>query len=133
MRVTVPVVLVPPVTLLGEIITECTAIDAAIVNPVVIEWVPKVAIIVTGSLDDTVEVVIEKVIDVLPAGIVTDVGENCKSGLLEVKKIVVPPVGATSLIVTVPVLLAPPTTAFGDEEIECNETEPAIVNPVETV
>ena len=85
MRVTVPVVLVPPVTLLGETMTECTTTDAAIVNPVDIEWVPKVAVIVTGSLDDTLEVAIEKVIEVLPAAIVTDVGENCRSGLPEVK------------------------------------------------
>ena len=103
------------------------------VNPVDIELAPKVAVIVTVSGTETREVVIENVVEVLPAGIVTDAGENCRSGLLEVKKIVVPPVGATPEIVTVPMLPPPPTTVFGDEEMECNETEPAIVNPVETV
>lgn len=60
----------------------------------------------------TFEVVALKVIEVFPAGIVTDPGTVADCELLD-KVIANPPVGAAELIVTVPVLDAPPLTDVG--------------------
>jgi len=66
----------------------------------------------------TVEVLTVKVIEVLPAGIVTDLGSVAEVALLD-SEITAPPVGAAEDIVAVPVLDLPPTTdvGFSDREL----------------
>lgn len=69
--VTVPVVVVPPVTVLGEIETKWTATDAPIANPELTVLPPKLAEILVVSAALILDVVMGKVTDELPAGINT--------------------------------------------------------------
>lgn len=61
---------------------------------------------------------IVKVAEFLPAGTVT-VDGTCASGLLEDNDRMMPPVGAIPDRLTVPMLLAPPRTLFGDALTAC--------------
>jgi len=68
--------------------------------------------IVADVVDDVLTVFTVNVAEVRPAGIVTFVGTVAPVRLL-LKAIVSPPVGATPLILTVPVEVLPPTTVAG--------------------
>ena len=67
MRVTVPVVMIPPTTELGEIVTACSTADAPMPKPQLTVLLPRVAYIDTVSLFATPDVVIEKGAESCPA------------------------------------------------------------------
>ena len=69
--------------------------------------------IVTGVLVATVSVVALNVVEVDPAGTVTDAGTVAAAVLLLESVTSTPPAGAAEVSVTVPVDVAPPTTAVG--------------------
>ncbi len=62
---------------------------------------------------DTAEVVTVKVVEVEPAGTVTDVGGDAEV-VLDPRVTAVPPGPAAPVRVTVPVELVPPTTVVGE-------------------
>ena len=73
---------------------------------------PWVAEIVEVVFDVTAVVFTVNVIDVLPAGTVTEPGTVAEDELLD-RGIESPPAGATELIVRVPVIVFPPLTEAG--------------------
>ena len=115
-RVTVPVLLPPPITTLGDEEIPFNEIDAPIPNPELTPKPPAEALIVTLSVRSTALVVMVNVPEVLPAGMMTD-GGIWRSGLPDWSVTVNPPSGAGPLIVTVPVLDPPPVTELGEEVI----------------
>lgn len=73
---------------------------------------PDMADMVADDFVVTFVVFTEKVIDVFPAGIVTEEGTVAAAKLLD-SETAIPPVGAAPLIVKVPVELLPPLTVAG--------------------
>lgn len=82
------------------------------VNVAVLVDVPKTALIVAFTVAETALVVIVKVADVEPAGMVIVAG-TVASAELELRVIVNPPVGAAPPRVKVPVEEDPPVTVVG--------------------
>jgi len=82
------------------------------VNAADLELLPSAAVSVTVVFALTVVVFTVKVIEVFPAGIVTDAGTVADGELLE-SEIIRPPVGAAVPIATVPILVFPPFTEVG--------------------
>lgn len=79
------------------------------VNTADFDELPSVAVIVDVVFEPLLIVLTENVADVFPAGIVTDPAVDASE--LELDKVItIPPTGATTLIVTVPVVDLPPTT-----------------------
>jgi len=106
-RVTVAVVLVPPVTLLGLKLIDLTATPGVSVRVACTVLFPRAAVIVTAwSLLTNPLVVTAKVVLVAPAGTVTLPGTMMKV-LLEDSCTTEPPDGASPLKVTVPVDVPP--------------------------
>ena len=70
----------------------------------------------SDSAEFTREVVMLKVVELLPAWTVT-VDGTCKSGEVDPSETVTPPVGAFPFRYSVPVLLAPPVTDDGEADI----------------
>ena len=115
LRVTVPVELFPPLTLVGlrvsdESVTEDD--DGLIVSVACCELLPSVAVIVAVVIEETDVVVTVKLALVDPLATVTLLGTLALE-LLLLKLTTVPPEGAAELRVTVPVELLPPVTLVG--------------------
>jgi len=108
-RVTVPAVVRPPVTLAGVIVTVEFA-AAVTIRFAVFVTDASVVEIVTVLLAATPRVVIVKVTLAEPAGTVTLAGTVAAAVLLLETVTETPPAGATPLSVSVPVALFPPTT-----------------------
>ena len=115
-RVTVPVALVPPLTVVGLTVTELNP-TGVIVNVAVLAAVPEPAEIVAVVWVFTPEVATWNVAVVAPWATVTDAGTVALE-LLEFNGTTTPPEGAAAERVTVPVEEIPPTTAVGFTEIE---------------
>ncbi|HWD38582.1 MAG TPA: hypothetical protein VG944_07015 [Fimbriimonas sp.] len=114
--VTVPVEVLPPITVVGE--TErAVTVGAVTVKVADLVTALKVPLIVTGVSVATAVVVAVKVPVVAPAAIVTEDGVVTEVELLE-RLTTKPPVGAAEPMVAVPVDEAPPATLVGDTLIE---------------
>jgi hypothetical protein len=112
-RVTVPVELDPPTTDVGERETLATP-GRLMVRVAVLEEAPRVAVIVEVAVAETALVEAVKVAVVFPEVTVTDAG-TVAAAVLEEVRVTTSPLGpAFPLRVTVPVEVAPPTTAVGD-------------------
>ena len=111
LRVTVPVEDTPPATDVGLRVTELS-VGAVMARLAVAELDPSVAVIVAEDAAETAVVVTENVAVVAPAATVTEAGALALE-LLEASVTTVPPVGAATERVTVPVLEAPPATEVG--------------------
>lgn len=113
-KVTVPVVLVPPTTDVGDIVSPssvaCSSVSVAV--PVL---APIAAVIVADTGETTAEVVTVKVADVAPAAIATVAGTETYPEF-DLSENVSPPTGAALAKVTAPVTDVPPITEVGDTE-----------------
>ena len=110
-KVAVPVVAVPPVTVAGARPTLARLAGLTVTVPVCV--VPlRVPVTVAGVADTTADVETVNVAVVAPARTFTEAG-TVALGLFDVKLTVSPPVGATPLRVTVPVEFVPPVTLDG--------------------
>src|SRR5579871_942857 len=108
-RVTVAVEVVPPVTEVGDKLTDATVGEASTVTLTEAVAAGKVAVSVTGvSTADWVEVT-AKVALTLPAGTSTEDGTLTSVGTLLLRATAVPPAGATASSETVPVTAVPPS------------------------
>lgn len=119
-RVTVPVELFPPLTLVGfSVRDESVTLPLAgvMVNVACCELLPNVAVITAVVVLLTDVVVTVNVADVEPDGTVTLLG-TLADELLLLKLTTLPPDGAAALNVTVPVELFPPTTLVGFNDTE---------------
>lgn len=125
-RVTVPVELFPPLTLVGLRVNEerVTVPAGVMVNVACCELLPSVAVITAVVVLLTDVVVTVNVADVEPDGTVTLLG-TLADELLLLKLTTLPPDGAAALNVTVPVELFPPTTLVG-----FNDTEETVGPPL---
>ncbi len=115
-KVTVPVELLPPITLVGVLVRELKA--AGLTVSVAVFVTPKVALMTAVDCDATPRVVTVNVAEVLPAATVTDTGTVAAAVLPLCSVNTLPPVGAAAVSCTVPVELLPPTTAVGFSETE---------------
>jgi len=109
--VIVPVVLPPPITVVGLRVTDQDG--TVTVRVAFADWPPAVAVMVLVVVAPTVSEVTVKLAEVVPAGMVTDPGTVAAVLLLDVKATAKPPVGALLLIVTVAVDGVPPATVVG--------------------
>lgn len=114
LSVTVPVELLPPVTVLGFRVTEEIVVDAGglMVSVACRVLLPSVAVIVAVVVEVTDVVVAVKFALVDPDGTVTLLG-TVAAELSLLRLTTVPPDGAAALRVTVPVELLPPVTVDG--------------------
>jgi hypothetical protein len=96
----------PVLTLAGLTATElsATAADGVTVNEAVLVTPLKVPLRVSAVVYATDCVVIVKVAEVLPAGMITEAGTVADASLLD-RAIVMPPVGAAALRLAVPIAL----------------------------
>jgi hypothetical protein len=110
-RVTVPVLDVPPVTDVGF---KATVLSTGAVIPRDADWLvaPSVAVIVADAFAATAVVVTVNVAIVAPAATVTLAG-TVADALLDASVTTKPPAGAAADNVTVPMLDAPPATDVG--------------------
>jgi hypothetical protein len=115
-RVTVPVALLPPITLDGETLTVerlaggGTGVTARVAVRVVLPWV---AVIVADVDAETAVVAIAKLALVAPDATVTVVGLDATVAFELERLTTSPPLPAALVSVTVPVALLPPTTLVG--------------------
>lgn len=115
--VTVPVLLVPPVTLPGLTLTLVTT-GVFTVSVVVLLVLPDLeAVMVDVACAETGTVVTVNVVELLPEGTVTEAG-TVVAELLSERLTTAPPAGALPESVTVPVLEVPPGTEVGFTETE---------------
>jgi len=112
-NVTVPVELAPPTTVVGVLVIEDRETFTALMLRVAVLLIPSVAVMVAEVLLTTVKVLTPNVVEVLPAGTVTEAGTVAAPVLLLCRETLAPPVGAGPVRVTVPVELAPPETEVG--------------------
>jgi hypothetical protein len=119
LRVAVPVELLPPTTVPGDLLSEDKV--AAVTVRVALALPPSEAVIVEVAVDATPRVVTVKVAEVAPAGTVTLAGTVAALVLLLVSVTEAPPVGAAALKATVPVELLPPTTLVGLSDTDATE------------
>lgn len=137
-RVTVPVELFPPLTLVGFRVSEESVtpeVDGLMVSEACWELLPSVAVITAVVVELTDVVVTVKLALVDPEGTVTLLGTLAEE-LLLLKLTTVPPEGAAELRVTVPVELVPPVTLVGfkvTEETVKEEPPGFTVKLVDTV
>jgi hypothetical protein len=110
--VTVPTAVLPLATGFGAIerLDSATAVTLSVADLVA---EPRVAVMVAVKLPFCAVVLIAKLADVNPAGIVTEDG-TVTAVLLDERLTVVPPVGAALLRSTVPVVVVPPVTVEGE-------------------
>jgi hypothetical protein len=112
LRVTVPVELLPPLTLVGFRVSDESVNDGLMISDAIWELLPSVAVIVAVRAVLTGVVLTVKVALVDPLDTVTLPGTLALE-LLLLRLTTVPPEGAAELRVTVPVELLPPVTLFG--------------------
>ena len=112
-RFTVPMEVVPPVTVAGFNTTEAIVGGVTVRVPAISKLEPDVAETITGVDVVTVVVVAVNVCELLPAGIVMPAGTVTTDGLALSSETNTPPAGATRLMLTVPVELVPPETFAG--------------------
>jgi hypothetical protein len=114
-NVTIPVEVLPPLTLLG--LTDKVEIDTGLTVKVAVFVVaPRLAVMVT-AVEAVIGVVLTtNVADVAPANTVTLTG-TVAMGLLSVNVTIVPPAGAAPLRFTVPFEETPPITVVGLRDI----------------
>ena len=117
-KVTVPVEVAPPATLVGDTLIV-DSFEAATSRVLVFVVEPNVAEMVTVSFDACALVAILNVAVVLPAGTVTVAG-SVTSEALELRAMMAPPEGATPVSVTVPTEGEPPMRELGASESVCN-------------
>jgi hypothetical protein len=110
-KVTVPVLFVPPLTLVGFKVSVETTRTGLTVIVAVLDTPLRVAVIVKDDAAVTVRVVIIKVADVAPAATVTLAGTVPMVVDEDARVTTAPPVGAALVRVTVPVAGTPPVTA----------------------
>ena len=110
-RVTVPVLLVPPLTLVGFKVRVDTTRTGLTVIVAVLDTPLRVAVIVKDDAVVTALVVIVKVADVAPAATVTLAGTVPMVVDEDARVTTAPPVGAALVNITVPVTGTPPVTA----------------------
>ncbi len=118
-RVTVPVEEVPPVMVVGFIVTDCSCAGGYTFSVAVCLTPLKLAVTVAVCMLVTAVVVITNVAFVAPAGTVTDAGV-VTAALLSDKVTNIPPVGAAAVNVTVPVEELPPATDEGAKLRDAN-------------
>lgn len=116
LRVTVPVELLPPRTEAGATVTLET-VGGVMVRVAFWEPLPREPEIVAVVVVATAVVETVKFAEVDPAATVTEAG-TVALALSELRLTGTPPVGATPLIVTVPVEGVEPATVVGDSESE---------------
>jgi len=118
-RVTVPVELVPPRTLVGFNVTLET--PAGLTVSVAFSVMAAAFAVITGEATEvTASVVTVNVVLEEPAGTVTDAGTVAAEVMLDDSVTTVPPVGALAFNVTVPVDVPPPITLVGFKLIPVN-------------
>ena len=110
-KVTVPVLFVPPLTLVGLRVRIETTRTGLTVMVAVLDTPLRVAVIVKADAAVTVRVVIVKVADVAPAATVTLAGTVPMVVDDDARVTTAPPVGAALVNVTIPVTGTPPVTA----------------------
>src|SRR5262249_55017290 len=110
-KFTVALDVVPPTTVVG-LSSTLETFGTLIVNFADAVVPEKLAVIVAVVFAETGVVGIEKVTDFEPPGTVTDAGTLAAAELLD-SVTTVPPAGATSGRVTVPLEVPPPTKVFG--------------------
>lgn len=138
LRVTVPLELLPPVTVDGFRVTDEIVMDAGglIVSEACRMVLPNVPVIVAVVAVVTGVVVTVKFALVDPLGTVTPLGTLALE-LLLLRFTTVPPEGAAALSVTVPVELLPPVTLLGfkltEERVAPQELAAFTVKLVDTV
>jgi hypothetical protein len=110
-RVTVPVAEVPPVTLVGAIVT--VVICGGLTVRTAVFATPRLAVTVDVAVAVTTEVEMVKVAEVWPPATVTGDETVATAVLLLVRLTVIPPVGAGPSSVTVPVDGFPPARDAG--------------------
>ena len=131
-RVTVPVLFVPPFTLVGlRVSVEATRTGLTVIVAV-LETPERVAVIVKDDEAVTVRVVIVKVADVDPAATVTLAGTVPIVVDEDARVTTAPPVGAALVNVTVPVTGTPPVTAV-TMVVTVDKTAGVGVTVIETV
>ena len=109
LKVTVPLELFPAITVAG-----LRASEERVVAGITLSTAEKLAAcIVTGVEVVTKLVETVKLADVAPAATVTLAGTVATAGLLLESPIIVPPAGAATFSVTVPIEPAPPRTVVG--------------------
>jgi len=114
LRVTVPIELAPPTTVVGFNVKDDRPVAAGTTVSVAVTERLSVAVITEVAEEVTVCEVIENVAEVALAATITEGGTVVADVLLLDKFTTAPPAGAAVLSVTVPVELAmPPTTVFG--------------------
>lgn len=111
-RITVPVELAPPATVVGLRVNDVSACGLT-VNVAEALAPPSEELMLTGVLAPTANVVIAKVADVAFAATVTVAGTVATAVFALVSVTMVPPDGAGPVRVTVPVEDAPPMTTVG--------------------
>ena len=110
-KVTVPVLFVPPLTLVGFKVRVETTRTGFTVIVAVLDTPLRVAVIVKADAAVTGRVVIVKVADVAPAATVTLAGTVPMVVDDDARVTTAPPIGAALVRVTVPVTVLPPVTA----------------------
>ena len=110
-KVTVPVLFVPPLTLVGLRVRVETTRTGFTVIVAVLDTPLRVAVIVKADAAVTVRVVIVNVADVAPAATVTLAGTVPMVVDEDARVTTAPPVGAALVNTTVPVTGTPPVTA----------------------
>jgi len=128
LRVTVPVEAVPPVTLVGLRLNEERVAGGVTVRTA--ESLAAQMVTQLGAVTELVETV--KFPDVAPAGTVTLTGTVATNGLPLKRVTTVPPAGAATFRITVPVETAPPVTLGGFRVNEARLGE-VTVSTVETL
>jgi hypothetical protein len=123
LSVTVQVVAAPPLRLVGVQVRELSIIGASRLMLAVCEIPFNVAVKVAVWLLATVPAIAVNVVDVDPAGTVTDTAGTGSKVLLLASATTVPPVGTLLLRVTVQVVAAPELKLVGVHASELNTGE----------